>query len=336
MKTIAITGTAGFVGGMLCKALTAPALRYRVIAIDRIPPPCVRARCHFERLDLTNPKAAQQLTECLRDHRCVTVVHAALPTRPLKPAETTHELQSIGTMYLLYAAERAHVRRLLLASTTDLYGAFPTNPNFLTEGHPLRGGELSAFLHDKVDVERQCARFQQKHPKAVVTVLRPCTIVGPTIHNYKTHYLQHPIIPSVLGYDPLVQFVHESDIVRAFCLAIERPVAGAFNIVGHGVMPLSRALAMAQRIRVPVAGPLLYAIGRLLWQLDLSAVPAMHLNFLKYPCVADGERARRGLGFTAVYSTQEALLSFIQTQIPHEGHRYEPAARSATRLVSPS
>lgn len=311
MSTIAITGTSGFIGSMLLRALVAERPRATILAIDRQPPECPERGYRFLSLDLTDPEAGAALAAAFRKHRCTTVVHAAVPTQPRRDVEATHELLSIGTMHLLIAAEKARVRHYCCASTTDVYGAFPTNPNFLTERHALRGAELGAFLRDKVDVEKQFLRHQQKHPKDSVTILRPCTILGPTIHNYKTHYLQHPIIPTVMGYDPLVQFVHESDVVRAFRMAIAKRVRGTFNLVGHGVLPLSRALAMAQRIRIPIASPLLRVAGEICWQLDLSEAPPTHLNFLQYPCVADGAKARRELGFTSVYSSQEALLSFV-------------------------
>lgn len=313
MPGIAITGTAGFVGHMVLQSLVARGTPDRPVVVDCRPPRVTPHHYTYQDCDLTQSEASAALAALLHRHRCHTIIHAALPTQPWRDLEAMHELQSIGTMHLLYAAEKAQVRQLILASTTDVYGAFPDNPNFLVESHPLRGSEMSTFLRDKIDVERQFTRYADAHPQCTVTILRPCTILGPTVHNYKTNFLQHPIIPTVLGYDPLVQFVHEHDVARAFTCAIAKRHAGAVNIVGAGVIPLSRALAMARRLHVPIAYPLFQLTAALCWHANISDAPAAHINFLKYPCIADGERARRHLGFTPVYSSQEALLSFVHT-----------------------
>lgn len=309
MRTVAITGTNGFIGGMVLGAL----LKHktiRVIAIDRAAP-VIRARnLQFVACDLTSDHADQELTKLFHRTKCDTVVHAALHSQPKRDAEYTHELQSIGTMYLLHAIAASAVRKLIVSSTTDVYGAYPDNPNFLSEAHPLRGRRLGAFLRDKVDVEQQVARFAAAQPQRVVTVLRPCTILGPQIRNYKTHLLKHPIIATVLGFDPLVQFVHEADVARAFVIAILQDHPGAYNIVGADVVPLSRALAFMRKTQLPIPGTLLELTLTALWHLELEQTPPSHIHFLKYPCVADGRKAAQDFGFRSEHTLEETLQGY--------------------------
>jgi UDP-glucose 4-epimerase len=292
------------------RALAARKRPPHILAIDRHPPAPLPQCVTFFPCDLTSPTADQELTKCFRRHHCTTMIHAALHSQPKRQHEYSHELQSIGTMYLLHAADAARVRKIILSSTTEVYGAFPDNPNFLTEEHPLRGHRLSSFLRDRVDVERQFAQFAKAHPKRTVTILRPCTILGPEIRNYKTHLLKRPAIATIMGYDPLIQCVHEHDVERAFGLAIDHNVPGAFNIVGDGVIPLSRALSLMGKVRVPVPKPLLWGSTALLWHLNVEETPPTHMQFWQYPCVADGMKAKRVLKFTPVYSLEEVLLSF--------------------------
>jgi UDP-glucose 4-epimerase len=51
-----------------------------------------------------------------------------------------------------------------------------------------------------------------------------------------------------------------------------------------------------------------------LWLAQVADAPPTLLDYLQYLCVADGERARRYLGFTPAYSTREALLDFAGAQ----------------------
>ena len=83
----------------------------------------------------------------------VALPHCAFPITPLRDQSKAHELQSIGTMYLLNACAEQNIQKFILASTTDVYGAHPTNPNYLTEKHVARGGFKSRFIRDKVDAE---------------------------------------------------------------------------------------------------------------------------------------------------------------------------------------
>lgn len=311
-RVIAITGTSGFVGESLLATLRQRFKNFRLIAIDKQPPKIkLTGKNKFYQVDLTAPHTDQTLIDIFNKENCDTLIHAAVLTQPPRDLDASHELQSVGTMYLVNAAAATDVRKLILVSTTDVYGAFPDNPNFLTEDHPTRGKKLSPFLKDKIDVEEQFIGFAKKYPDRVTTLLRLATIVGPTVHNFKTNFFQNAIIPSVLGFDPLIQFVHESDVIRAFVKVIQENHPGIFNIVGEGVLPLSRATHLAGKITLPIPSPILYPAAELLWVMDVGPAPSGHVNFLKYLCVADGTKAQKQIGFQPVYSSQEALMSFL-------------------------
>ena len=46
----------------------------------------------------------------------------------------------------------------------------------------------SRFLKDKIEAELQVRRFGKDHPECMVTVLRPCTVLGPTFKSYATRF----------------------------------------------------------------------------------------------------------------------------------------------------
>jgi UDP-glucose 4-epimerase len=217
------------------------------------------------------------------------------------------------------------LRKLVLRSTVLVYGPHPSNPNFLSEDHPLQGLHGSHFVEDKIDVERQVERFAEERPECTVTVLRMAPILGPTIDNYLVRWLSRRLVPTVMGHDPLVQFLHEVDAVAALKLALDRDVAGAFNIVGEGVLPISTVVKLAGRLSFPIPYPLYRRIAGLLWVAQLSEAPPAFVAALRYLCVADGARARTKLGFRAVYSCRDAVLDFEgalrlrEARLLHEG-----------------
>jgi UDP-glucose 4-epimerase len=145
-------------------------------------------------------------------------------------------------------------------------------------------------------------------------VLRTAPILGPTVHNYVTQYLSRRVVPTVLGFDPLLQFVHEADAVAAFKLAVDRDVPGIFNIVADGVLPLSTVVKLAGRIALPLPRPLANTLVSALWMAHLSEAPPALLDYLQYVCVADGEQAHQQMGFSPVYTTREAVIDFASAQ----------------------
>lgn len=323
-RTIVITGTSGFKGSRLLRALEDNPHYASVIAVDHKRPPVEIRKSRFIKLDLTETLADAQLAEILKRERCDTLVHCAFPITPPKNESFAHELISIGTMYVVNACAEARVRKVIVASTTDVYGAYPDNPNFLQEDlHPPKGDRQSRFLADKIDAERAVLKYAAKNPDRIATVLRFCTLLGPTIQSYKTRYLRRPIVATILGFDPLIQFIHEEDIAQAFLLALEKDAPGVFNIVGDGVLPLSRVIKICNKINIKLPQMGFKSLVQLMWYADLAPAPASHVNFLRYLCIADGSKAKRVLGFVPRFSTKEALLSFIGAERLREIHLIE-------------
>jgi UDP-glucose 4-epimerase len=168
----------------------------------------------------------------------------------------------------------------------------------------------SHFVDDKLDVEKQVQQFAEQQASCSVTVLRMAPILGPTIDNYVARWLSRRLVPTVMGHDPLVQFLHEVDAVAALKLALDRGVRGVFNIVGEGVLPISTVVKLAGRLSLPIPYPLYRRIAGLLWVAQLSEAPPQFVAALRYLCVAEGTRARAQLGFRPVYSTRDAVLDF--------------------------
>lgn len=312
-RVVAVTGAHGFIGSQVVRRLEGDRRYAKILAIDIRKPTLPLDKTAFFKIDLTLPAADGDLAAVLREERADTLVHCAFLGKPTHNATFAHELEDIGTMHVLNATAEVRLPRLVMLSTTMVYGPHPLNPNFLSEQHELKGHRESRFVSDKVAAERQVRRFRSEHPQTAATVLRLAPTVGPTIDNWVTHFLHRPVAPTLMGYDPLMQCLHESDAIDAFKLAIdaEHDVSGEFNIVGDGVLPYSTVLAMLGKLPLPLPSFVAKPLSRLLWATQVFDSPPSFLDFLRYMCVADGSKARQVLGFSPRYDIKRTLADFL-------------------------
>ncbi|MBK7586800.1 MAG: NAD-dependent epimerase/dehydratase family protein [Myxococcales bacterium] len=312
--SVAVTGACSFLGKNLIGLLEEDERVSRIVTLDIDRPATAGQKTRVYDVDLTQPTAEERAAEILAAERVDVLVHLAFLASPTHATAWAHELESVGTMHVLNACRRSEVQKLVMWSQTVLYGAHPTNPNFLTERHPLRARRHDPFLADKIEAENEALRFGRPGKGRIATVLRTAPILGPTIRNYLTQYLSRRLVPTLLGFDPLMQFVHEADAVAALKLAVDRDAPGVFNIVGDGVLPLSTVVRLAGRVALPLPRPLANPLLRALWLAHLSEAPPALLDYLQYLCVADGALAERGMGFSPVYTTREAVIDFASAQ----------------------
>lgn len=312
--SVAVTGAASFLGRNLIGLMEEDERIARIVALDVERPPTAGNKTRVYDVDLTQPTAEERTAEILDAERVETLVHLAFLASPTHASAWAHELESVGTMQVLNACRRTEVRKLVLWSQTVLYGAHPTNPNFLSERHPLRSRRQFRFFNDKIDAENEALRFGKPGKGRVTTLLRTAPILGPTVRNYVTEYLRRKLVPTIMGFDPLMQFVHEADAVAALKLAVDRDVPGTFNIVGEGVLPLSTVVKLAGRIALPLPRPFANSLVKALWVAHISEAPPAFLDYLQYVCVAGGEQAHRQLGFVPLYTTREAVIDYANAQ----------------------
>lgn len=311
-RVVAVTGAYHFLGTELIKQLEEDRRYARIIALDLRKPDIPLEKTEFYELDLTVPAIDGELAELLRAWQVDTVVHTAFLSYPTHATEWAHELEEIGTMHVLNACAEAKPSRFVMTSTTMVYGASPRNPNYLSESHELAQHSDSRFISDKIHAEHQVQRFARENPRTRVCVLRFAPIVGPTVSNLFTRFFSRPVAPVIMGHDPLLQFVHESDAAMALKLATDRMEAeGAFNIVGRGVLPYTTVLALMGRMSMPVPYMLARPLAKALWMTQVMDSPPSFLDFLRYLCVADGERAQRELDFRARYTITNTVLDFL-------------------------
>lgn len=310
---VALTGCRTFLGDRLIQALEDDPDCEAIVTMDIRPPVSGRAKTRHVRLDLTNPLADGHMAKVLESERIDVLVHTAFLAYPSHAESWAHELEAIGSLYVMNAAATANIKKLVLTSTTAVYGAHPSNPAFLAEDHPLKGIRESRWVMDRVAAERELARLAKDYPQIITTSLRFCMTVGPTIRNFYTKMLSQQWVQTLLGFDPLVQYLHEDDAVAALVKAVKEDHPGAYNIVGDGRIYYSDALRLGGRIPVPVPRFLAYPAANALFNIELSVVPGSFLNFFTFTWAADDRKMRDVMGFSPSYTSRGALLSFYES-----------------------
>ena len=281
-----------------------------VVGIDVAVPRRLDGRIRFHRVDLTEPTADSVVAEVLEKEGCDALLHAAFFERAVDPAQA-HELEVIGSLHVMNACAAAGVDKLVFTSTARVYGALPDNPGFLTEDHALRGHPEGPHIADRVEIEKLLDLFARRHPGTSVTVLRPSWVIGPTADSQIIQHLDRRRVTTVMGFDPLLQLLHEDDFLRAIELALRSDARGPFNLAGSGVLPLGTLLRLAGKRARAVPHPLLYRVEYLSSLWSAGAPPSELYDYLRFPWCVDISRARTELGFEPEYSTKEAWMSFV-------------------------
>src|SRR5690606_19053577 len=134
--TIAITGSAGYLGSHLVGLLEDSIRTKHIVSLDQRTPTTARQKTRHFQVDLTAHNAEDQLSDILKAENVSTVVHLAFHDSPTHTPDASHDLESVGTMRILNASRRTAVTKFVMWSQTSLYGASPKNPCYLDERRP--------------------------------------------------------------------------------------------------------------------------------------------------------------------------------------------------------
>jgi UDP-glucose 4-epimerase len=314
---VLVTGVSRHLSNGLAGRLSADPSIERVIGVDTVPPsPAdldLLGRTEFIRADIRSPLIGKVISQAGVD----TVVHASVTALPHNAGGRTpmKEMNVIGTMQLLAACQKSDtVRRLVVKSSTAVYGTSPRDPAMFTEDMSAKSLPRSGYAKDAVEVEGYVRGFMRRRPDVEVTVLRFANFIGPLIDTPLTAYFQLPLVPTALGYDPRLQLVHESDAVEVFHAAAVASHPGVFNVSGDGVLLLSQAIRRAGRIAVPVPSAAVNAVARSLRRSGVLDFSPEQLTLLNFGRVVDTTRLKSVFGFAPRYSTTEAFDSFLTTR----------------------
>ncbi len=299
-KTVLLTGIAGSLGQLTARILHRS---FNVVGVDRRPWTSRAKDIVHVRLDIRR----KGLENVFRKHRPEMVVHLGVMHDPRQSSAEHHTFNVVGTTRLLEHCHRYGVKKVVFLSSANVYGPGGVGSHgFLTEEQPLLGAQHFPELRDLIAVDMLAQGFLWKHPDIETVVLRPVHILG-RVRNAPSNYLRLPTVPTLWGFDPMVQVIHEEDVVESIRLALQTSARGVFNVVGPGALPLSMAIDEVGGRRLSLPEPLARPVLERLWRLRLTSFPAPELDHIKYSCLVDGHLAQDALAFVARRTLQDTL-----------------------------
>ncbi|MEP6858969.1 MAG: hypothetical protein ABJE66_00010 [Deltaproteobacteria bacterium] len=256
-------------------------------------------RMSYHALDLAHTRAMHDLLWGEARERAIeTVVHTMQRRSASERGPAVHAQNVESTRSLvLGCAHHPSIRHLVVRSFSEVYALPHATPDLLDEDAPLEfGAGTPQWIRDRVEADI-VACTADRGPLAV-TVLRCAEILAPDMGSQLWDYLRSRVCLRPAGFDPILNVLSLADAIEAFTAAVEHPVAGVFNIVGRDSLPLSRAIACAGRIAVPVPSPLLSSLYRLRRRIaGFDFHYELNRQHFHFGGMLDGTRARVQLGY---------------------------------------
>ncbi len=299
-----VTGGAGFIGSHIARTLAAQGKRVRIFddfSTGRAANVTgATGDIEIVRGDLRDAEAVRAAAEGVD-----VIFHegaiASVPRSLAEPALTL-DVNVKGTLHTLEAARHAGVRRVVIASSSAIYGDTPTLP--LSEH--MRPRPLSPYAAHKLTSEQLCEVYARLYGLETVA-LRYFNVFGPRQDPNSEYAAVIPRFVSRLrdGKRPVVygdgeqsrDFIHISDVVRANLLAATTPDAagGVFNVGAGERTSLNHLLHIASALLVTEMQP------------DYQPARAGDIR----DSVADISLARQTLGFAPQMSLRDGLAELL-------------------------
>jgi UDP-glucose 4-epimerase len=310
-RRVLVTGLSTFWGGRVAQSLEDDPGVDVIVGLDTHEPTVELERTEYVRVDANYSILARIVKAAQID----TIIHTFLVVDPTQMSRRAmHEVNVIGTMNLFAAASTpdSTVRDVIVKSSTVVYGAAPEDPVWFTEETP-RSRTPRAGVERSLDaVEGYVRDFADDNPHVNVALMRFSNVIGEGIQTPLTRALQLPLVPTLAGFDPRFQFVHEHDVIRSILFALDHNLVGVYNVAGDGLLPWSECAAIVGRrtIALPPYGTSFVTTP--LARLGVLDLPDDYLALLKYGRGVDNTKLKE-LGFEYEYTSAQAVQAFTES-----------------------
>ena len=307
---VLVTGLGTFWGGRVAQALETDENVDVIVGLDTTEPTVELERTEYVRVDANY----SILARIVRAAQIDTIIHTFLVVDPTQMSQrATHEINVIGTMNLFAAASApsSTVRSVIVKSSTMVYGCSPSDPIWFTESTPRSGIPRTPVERSLDAVEGYVRDFAEDNPHVNVALLRFSNVIGADIETPLSRALDLPLVPSLAGFDPRFQFVHEDDVIRSILFTLDHDLPGVYNVAGDGLLPWSEVAAICGKRTIALPP---YGTGLLtapLARLGIVDLPEEYRLLLRYGRGVDNRRLKE-LGFRYEYTSAEAVRAFIE------------------------
>jgi UDP-glucose 4-epimerase len=302
MKVL-VTGIAGNIGRLVSDRLLQRG--HEVIGIDRRawyhPPEGVRV---FQ-ADIRKRPAE----DVFRTQRPDAMIHMATVTHLTHRSQDRYRINLGGTRSVFDHCHTYGVKHAIFVGRHTYYGAAPDAPLYHTESEPPMAVHTFPELSDLVAADLYAGSALWRFVEVDTAVLRCVYTLGPLKQGTLAAYLRGPRVPTVLGFDPLFQFMHEHDTADAIVLALDKGLRGVFNVAGPPPVPLSVIIRETHRTNLPVPEPL---FNMLLGRFGMPRLPRGAIEHIKYPIVIDARVFEEATGFRPAHDEDETMAAFVE------------------------
>ncbi len=308
-RRVLITGLGTFWGARVAQALERDPKVDIIVGLDTTEPTLALDRTEFVRAD----HSYSILNRIVRATQVDTILHMFLVVDSTRvSARALHEQNVIGTMNLLAAAGAAgsSVRHVVVKSSGLVYGSSWQDPTWFREEMSRVGPPHSRVERSLVEVEGYLRDFADDNPHVTVTLLRFSNVVGTDIVTPITKALMLPIAPSIFGFDPLLQFVEEDDVVRAIEFVTREGLPGIYNVAGDGRLPWSEVATICGKRLAPMP-PFFTELAAAPLGLVGVELPQELLDLMRYGRGIDNRRLKAA-GFEYRYTSAGAVANFAK------------------------
>ncbi len=309
-KKALVTGLASFWGAKAAQHLVDSGEFDVIVGVDSRPP--------HEPIDgvdfIVSDQSYSSLARLVKKSGVDTIVHSFLVLSTASiPSRSLHEINVIGTMNLLAAAGQSSskVTKIVVKSSSLIYGSNFRDPAFFTETTPRSSKPKTEVESSLIEAESYIQEFAEDNPYVDLCVLRFPNVLGPTIESDLSQALIKGMAPVVFGFDPLLQFVHEDEVLRVIDFVMGDSISGVFNVAAQDRIPWSRVYAKAKATPL-IIPPFFTAQATALYRtLGVAKVPSELVDLLTYGRGIDGQKLRT-LGYKHLYTTEEAVNKFAE------------------------
>ncbi len=312
-QKIFITGISGYLGELLVMKLLQCDWVAKIEGIDRVNLNKElldknAEKLGFKNMSVNDSKLAEYVSACEPD----ILVHLAFIVDPIHDEDLFRKVNVEGTQNVLNAC--ANVNQVMVASSGTAYGAYADNPIPLTYKDPIRKHPSFEYAANKTTIEELTNAFCHQYPDKIVSIVRPTVVYGPNVDNYLSGMLQEIIIPSIKGYNPPLQFVHQEDVTNALELILRSKGSGTYNITPNDTITIQNVIERSGKKTVSIPFGLAKFLIGIAWGLKLKfqKYPAGFLDFIMFPWVMTNERLVKELEFKFKYSSKDTLDLMIE------------------------
>lgn len=300
MKVL-ITGVSSVPGRLVAELLSRNG--HQVMGIDRRPWPGAPSQIPVHRVDLRKRPAE----DVFRTFRPEAVVHMATVSYLERSSDDLRHNNLGSTKKVFEYCHNHGAKKAIFVGRHTVYGAASDSPIYHFEDAPPMAGSLYPELADLVAADLYAGQALWRYPELDSVILRIVYELGPHRHSTLATFLEGPKIPTILGFDPLFQFMHEHDIARAIVSALDHSIRGVFNVAGPTPVPLSLLAHETGRTSISLPEVLFpFITGRF----GFSRLPPAALDHIKYPILVDDRAFRKATKFAHSYDESDAMIGF--------------------------